>query len=196
MTLSGRARRTIVVVMGVSGSGKTTVGQLLAERLGVDYAEADAFHPPENIAKMSSGQPLNDEDRLPWLASIAVWITDRLAAGDGGVASCSALRARYRDVLGQGGPGTWFLHLDTPRELIVARVSGRRDHFMPVSLVDSQFAALEPLRPGEAGMAVDGSLPVDEIVNRAVDGLTAYWASTRPGPPPVRLPGRSRGSPA
>jgi gluconokinase len=161
-------RQTIVVVMGVTGSGKTTIGQLLAERLGVAYAEADSFHPPANVAKMATGQALDDEDRYPWLAVVADWIRAHGCAQEGGVVSCSALKYRYRGLLRQAHTEVWFLHLDVDRDLITCRVSGRSDHFMPVSLVDSQFQALEPLQPDEAGAAVDASAPPDDIVRTAV----------------------------
>jgi gluconokinase len=164
-------RQAIVVVMGVSGCGKTTIGQLLAEQLGVTYAEADSFHPPANVAKMASGQALDDDDRYPWLAAVADWITARSCAGEGGVVSCSALKYCYRDLLRQAYAEVWFLYLDVDRDLITHRVAGRSDHFMPMSLVDSQFQALEPLRPDEAGAAVDASAPPDDIVRTAVARL-------------------------
>ncbi|MEO3786783.1 gluconokinase [Actinocorallia sp. B10E7] len=160
--------RPVVVVMGVSGSGKTTVGRMLAERLGVEYAEGDEFHPAGNVAKMASGLPLDDEDRCPWLSAIAGWIAERLRSGRGGVVSCSALKYRYRDVLRQAGPGVRFLHLDVDRETTAARVARRTGHFMPVSLVESQFEALEPLRPDEQGGVVDAGSPPEETVENAV----------------------------
>jgi gluconokinase len=164
------AHRPVVVVMGVSGSGKTTVGELLARRLGVPYAEADSFHPAANIAKMSAGHPLDDTDREPWLAAIAAWIAARQGAG--GVVSCSALKRRYREVLRAADPeGVWFLHLDVSRDTILARVAGRSGHFMPVSLVDSQFDALEPLGPDEPGMVVDAGLPPEQIVETVAERL-------------------------
>jgi gluconokinase len=161
----------IVVVMGVTGSGKTTIGQALAARLGVPYAEADSFHPPANVAKMAAGQALADEDRYPWLAAIADWMRAQDRAGEGGVVSCSALRFRYRDLLREACPGLWFLHLAADRELIARRVSGRTGHFMPASLVDSQFEALEPLLPHEAGMVVDASIAPEDIVRTVADRL-------------------------
>ncbi len=145
----------VIVVMGVSGSGKSTVGGLLAERLGVPYAEADDFHPPANIAKMSAGHPLDDADREPWLDAIAHWIAER--RGQGGVVSCSALRRRYRDRLRATAPDLFFVHLDGPPELIAARLAARMEHFMPSQLLRSQFDALEPLEPDEAGALV----PID-----------------------------------
>ncbi|TNC23152.1 gluconokinase [Amycolatopsis alkalitolerans] len=159
---------TVVVVMGVAGSGKTTVGQELAERLGVEYAEADAFHPKANIEKMSSGHPLTDADRRPWLHAIAAWIRAHQAAG--GVVSSSALKREYRDVLRTGGD-VWFLHLNGPRELIADRMRHRHGHFMPVSLLDSQLADLEPLETDERGVVADITKTPGEIVRTALDAL-------------------------
>ncbi|HEV7627524.1 MAG TPA: gluconokinase, partial [Streptomyces sp.] len=139
--------------MGVSGCGKSTVGALLAERLGVPYAEADSFHPPANVEKMSAGTPLDDEDRGPWLDAIAVWLAEHAALG-GGVVSCSALRRRYRDRLRESGAQIFFLHLEGSEALIEQRLAGRKGHFMPRSLLRSQFAALEPLEADERGASV------------------------------------------
>jgi gluconokinase len=177
----GRPRVTpqpIVVVMGVTASGKTTIGHLLAERLGVAYAEADSFHPPANVAKMASGQALDDDDRYPWLVAIAAWIQARVCAGEGGVVSCSALKRRYRDLLREAYAGVWFLHLDATRALIIERMADRRGHFMPVSLVDSQFQTLEPLSPDEAGTVVSASVPPEETAQIALARLSDYWASS------------------
>ncbi|AUI63713.1 gluconokinase [Amycolatopsis sp. BJA-103] len=153
---------TVIVVMGVSGSGKTTVGTELAARLGVDYAEADTFHPQANIDKMSSGHPLNDEDRQPWLEAIAGWIRDHQDSG--GVVTSSALKYRYRDVLRSGGD-VWFLHLHGDRALLADRMKTRSGHFMPVSLLDSQLADLEPLQPDEFGFVADIAKKPEEIVD-------------------------------
>ncbi|MFI5719486.1 gluconokinase [Nocardia sp. NPDC051750] len=155
----------VIVVMGVSGSGKTTVGVRLAERLGTGYADADAFHPPVNVEKMAAGIPLTDEDRAPWLRSTASWIADR--GERGGVVSCSALRRRYRDVLRTGGD-VWFLHLAGSMALLTARIQARTDHFMPVSLLESQFADLEPLESDEFGRVVQVSNSVAGVVTEAV----------------------------
>ncbi len=159
----------LVVVMGVSGSGKTTVGTRLAERLAVPYAEADDFHPPGNVAKMAAGTPLTDEDRAPWLDAIAEWLAGR--GGAGGVVTCSALKRRYRDRLRSAAPGVFFLHLDGSPELVARRLGERRGHFMPPSLLRSQFDALEPLHDDEPGAAVgiDGS--PEETVERALAAL-------------------------
>ncbi|WP_340684373.1 gluconokinase [Amycolatopsis coloradensis] len=159
---------TVIVVMGVSGSGKTTVGTALAERLGVDYAEADTFHPKANIDKMSSGHPLNDEDRRPWLEAIAAWIRDHQSSG--GVVTSSALKYRYRDIL-RGGGDVWFLHLHGDRDLLADRMKTRSGHFMPVSLLDSQLADLEPLQPDEFGLVADIAKKPEEIVDTALSAF-------------------------
>lgn len=155
-----------VVVMGVAGSGKTTIGKLLAARLGVPYAEADSFHPLANVEKMRRGIPLTDQDRQPWLAAIA----DRIRQDRRLVVSCSALKRQYRDVLRQADPQTWFLHLVISPQAAAARVAGRPAHFMPESLVRSQFADLEPLRD-EAGLSVDATRPPEEIISAALAAL-------------------------
>lgn len=160
----------VAVVMGVSGSGKTTVGRLLASRLGVPYAEADDFHPPTNVDKMSAGIALSDDDRWPWLRSIAGWIREH---AEGGVISCSALKHAYRDLLRSAGGRVWFLHLDGSRTLIAARLAERKGHFMPPALLDSQFADLEPLTPGEPGLRVDIADSPDAIVDSTIDALRA-----------------------
>ncbi|WP_374983759.1 gluconokinase [Streptomyces fradiae] len=159
----------VVVVMGVAGTGKTTIGPLLAERLGVPYAEGDDFHPPENIAKMSAGVALGDADRWPWLDAIGRWADER--AGLGGVVSSSALKRAYRDRLRTAAPGVVFLHLTGDRELIGGRMAARVGHFMPTALLDSQFATLQPLGEDEAGVAVDVSGTPEEITDRAVSAL-------------------------
>jgi gluconokinase len=161
----------VIVVMGVSGSGKTTVGGLLAERLGVPYAEADDFHPAANIAKMSAGHPLEDADRWPWLDAIGSWAHGR--EGLGGVVSSSALKRSYRDRLRAAAPGVVFVHLTGDRKLIEDRMAHRQGHFMPTALLDSQFATLQPLEADEAGVAVDVSGSPEEITARAVRALDA-----------------------
>ncbi|MGH4030766.1 gluconokinase [Actinomycetota bacterium Odt1-20B] len=162
----------VVVVMGVAGTGKTTIGPLLAARLGVPYAEGDDFHPPANIAKMSAGTPLTDEDRRPWLDAIGAWAHGRAAAGLGGVVSSSALKRGYRDRLRAAAPGSLvFVHLTGDRKLIEDRMAHRQGHFMPAALLDSQFATLEPLGADEAGVDVDVAGGPDEIADRAVAAL-------------------------
>jgi gluconokinase len=154
----------LVVVMGVSGSGKTTVGELLAQRLRVEYGEADDFHPAANKQKMSAGVALDDDDRRPWLEAIGDWLAEH--EGRGAVATCSALKEAYRDLLRRRAPGTVFLHLTATREVLAERMGRREGHFMPVSLLESQLATLEDLGPGEAGLAVESTEPPDVIVGR------------------------------
>jgi gluconokinase len=159
----------VVVVMGVAGTGKTTIGPLLAARFGVPYAEGDEFHPQANIAKMSAGVPLTDDDRRPWLDAIGAWAHER--SGLGGVVSCSALKRSYRDRLRAAAPGLVFVHLTGGRALIEDRMSHRRGHFMPTALLDSQFATLEPLGPDEPGVEVDVAGSPEEITERAANAL-------------------------
>lgn len=152
-----------VVVMGVTGSGKTTVGTLLSERMQVPFADADDFHPESNKKKMAAGIPLNDDDRAPWLAILARWLDEHPS---GCVLACSALKRRYRDVLRRGGTDTCFLHLAGDPAVVTTRVANRKNHYMPVSLVQSQYDTLEPLEPDETGVVIDFDLPPDEIVER------------------------------
>ncbi|MGQ4388143.1 gluconokinase [Streptomyces sp. SAS_270] len=159
----------VVVVMGVAGTGKTTIGPLLAARLGVPYAEGDDFHPQANIAKMTAGTALTDDDRWPWLDAIGAWAHDR--DGLGGVVSSSALKRSYRDRLRAAAPGIVFVHLTGDRALIEDRMSHRHGHFMPTALLDSQFATLQPLDADEAGVAVDVSGSPGEITERAAAAL-------------------------
>lgn len=153
------------VVMGVSGCGKSAVGQRLAQALRVPFLEGDDFHTPANIAKMAAGTPLNDADRAGWLLILQQEIAAATARGDGVVLSCSALKRRYRDVLREGDARLRFAHLDGPRELIAARLGARKDHYMPSSLLDSQLRDLEPLQPDEAGLRLDVSLTPDALVD-------------------------------
>lgn len=157
--------------MGVTGSGKTTVGALLAGRLGWDFEEGDSLHPPENVAKMSSGTPLTDDDRWPWLRLIGDWIDDEGSRGRSAVVSCSALKRSYRDLLRTGRPELRFLYLAGTREEIAARLAQRQGHFMPASLLDSQFGDLEPLQPDEPGFSVGISGRPEDIVAEAIDRL-------------------------
>ncbi|CDO08820.1 gluconokinase [Mycolicibacterium cosmeticum] len=152
-----------IVVMGVSGSGKSTVGAALAQRLRVPFADADDFHPAANIEKMKAGHPLDDDDRHPWLEAIGRWLEEH--CGDGGVMSCSALKRRYRDQLREHCAGTEFLHLSGTPEVIGARQASRPGHFMPASLLASQFDTLEPLEQDEAGVVIDVGRSIDSIVD-------------------------------
>ncbi|OBK36847.1 gluconate kinase [Mycobacterium sp. 1245111.1] len=153
--------------MGVSGSGKSTVGAALAHRLNVPFADADTFHPAANVAKMSAGVPLDDNDRRPWLAAVGQWLADH----NSGVMSCSALKRRYRDQLRSRRGDIEFLHLTGSPELVGSRQAGRLGHFMPASLMRSQFGALEPLDPDERGMSIDVGYSVDAIVETFVQYL-------------------------
>jgi gluconokinase len=147
--------------MGVSGSGKSTVGAALARRLGVPFADADDLHPEANIAKMSRGEALDDGDRHPWLDVVGAWLADH--AG-GGVMCCSALKRSYRDQLRHHAPGLQLVLLTGSREVIARRQAARPGHFMPASLLASQLATLEPLGPDEGGIVLDVDQSVDEIV--------------------------------
>lgn len=158
----------VLVVMGVSGCGKSTVGAALAREIGVPFADADDLHPPANIAKMSSGQPLDSDDRRPWLDSVGSWLNAHAA---GGVMSCSALTRSYRDQLRRWAPAAEFVHLHGSFEVIARRQAARPGHFMPASLLQSQFETLELLEPDEAGQVVDVTLDVDEIVRRQLTAL-------------------------
>jgi gluconokinase len=157
-----------LVVMGVSGSGKSTVGAALAQRLGVSFADADDFHPPANIAKMTAGHALDDQDRHPWLELVGGWLAEH---PEGGVMSCSALKRKYRDQLRHHAPGLQFLLLEGTREVIERRQASRPGHFMPASLLTSQFATLEPLEPDEYGVVIDVDQSVDAIVQEYVDRM-------------------------
>ncbi len=160
-----------IVVMGVSGSGKTTVAVKLAERLGCEVAEGDDFHSEASVAKMASGQPLTDRDREPWLRSIAAWLRERDLAGRSAVVTCSALKRSYRDLLREGSARLFFLHLAGSKALIEERMATRTGHFMPVTLLDSQLATLEPLEPDERGLTLDVARPLGELVASAASAL-------------------------
>jgi gluconokinase len=153
----------VILVMGVSGSGKSTVGERLARELNWDFVEADAVHPPANIAKMAAGQPLTDEDRAPWLAALQERINDRLTRGENAVVTCSALKKRYRDVLVVDPEQVKIVHLHGSPELLRSRMAGRTGHFMPPTMLDSQLAALEP--PTNA-LRLDVAQPPEQLVAR------------------------------
>ncbi len=166
MTEGRGAKNLHAVVMGVSGCGKTTVAEALRDRLRLTFAEGDAHHPKANVDKMASGQPLTDEDRRPWLDALVRWTRERQAEGVSTVLSCSALRRRYRDVLREADPDTFFVHLHADFEVLAERMR-QRAHFMPASLLESQFDTLEPLGDGELGIRIDVARPVDEVVATA-----------------------------
>jgi gluconokinase len=151
-----------IVVMGVTGCGKSVVGTALAQRLDVPFADADDLHSAADVAKMAAGEPLDDADRYPWLQRVGRWLARH---DDGGVMSCSALKRRYRDQLRRHCPDVGFLHLTGARELIACRQAERTDHFMPAALLQSQFDILEPLEPDENGVTIDVSTDVDAIVD-------------------------------
>jgi len=158
-----------IVVMGVTGCGKTTVGAALAESLGIEFIDSDDLHPESNKKKMSSGTPLTDADRKPWLQEVSKVLQKHESV----VVACSALKKSYRSTILSGAPTTKFVHLSGTKELIFARLSERSHHFMPIGLLDSQFETLEPLSEAECGKVFDISKPIDEIVREVV-----LWIST------------------
>ena len=162
-----------VVVMGVSGCGKTIVAERLGDRLGLRFAEGDAHHPQANVDKMASGQPLTDDDRRPWLEALVAWTRERHSEGISTVVSCSALRRGYRDVLRAADPETFFVHLHADFDVLAERMR-HRAHFMPVSLLESQFDTLEPLGEGELGVRIDVARPVDDVVVAAEAAIRQY----------------------
>ncbi len=154
--------------MGVSGCGKSKVAAVLVEQLGWDFAEGDDLHPPQNVAKMSSGHPLTDDDRWPWLDRVASWIRQHTGAGRPGIITCSALKRSYRDVL--SGEHVVFVYLHGTKEQIAGRLAARHGHFMPAALLDSQFAELQPPAPDERAVTIDigppAAIQASEIVQR------------------------------
>jgi gluconokinase len=174
--------RPLVVVMGVSGSGKTVIGSALAKALGARFAEGDRFHPPENISRMSSGMPLRDEDRWGWLDAIAVEISEAERRGETLVIACSALKSIYRDRLRLASRNLRFVYLEIGRDVAAARMAARKGHFMPASLVDSQFADLEPPSPDEGAIKLDGAIDPAQLVAYAVSEIAP---SASPGPETV-----------
>jgi gluconokinase len=169
-------RAAAIIVMGVSGSGKSTIGALLAERLGWPFADADGFHPPENVAKMAAGTPLTDADRWPWLDAIAAHIDAARKAGQPVVVACSALRRAYRDRLRAGHGDLLFLHLSGAPEVIAARQAARQGHFMPPSLMASQFATLEDTVAEPDAVTVSVKASPHEVVEAALAHLRQHRA--------------------
>jgi carbohydrate kinase (thermoresistant glucokinase family) len=167
----GEASPRVLVLMGVSGSGKSTIGKPLAERLGWDFEEGDDLHPPANIAKMRRGEPLDDADRAPWLRAVRGWIDREVDQGRSGVIACSALKRAYRDQLSDGRQEVRFVYLKGEESVIQARVEHRVGHFMPADLLHSQFQTLEPPGPDEHPIVIDIGRPVTaqiEEIERAV----------------------------
>ena len=157
-----------VAVMGVTGAGKTTIAQALAAALDVAYIDADDLHSASNVKKMFAGAPLDDEDRRPWLELVGYALAGRL---EGAVVACSALKRRYRDALREHAPALFFVHLAPAPTVLEARLTARTDHFMPPSLLASQLDALEPLDEGEAGITIEATGSVDELVSAIVARL-------------------------
>ncbi len=173
--MPGSRRRTLhIVVMGVSATGKTTVGEGLAEELGCEFIEGDELHPSANIAKMSAGIPLTDEDRWPWLRAIVDLVATKAAQGTSTVVTCSALKRSYRDVLRCAAP-TFFVHLDAPFAVLEQRMQLRTKHFMPTGLLTSQFDTLEELDDDEAGAVIDVTPPFDEVVEESVNAVRVHY---------------------
>lgn len=170
-----QARAQHVVVMGVSGSGKTTIATLLAEHLQYAFADADDFHPRKNIEKMARGEPLTDADRAPWLESLAAWIAEQHDAGRSTVLACSALKRRYRDALRAAAPSrVSFAHLAVPRDALLERMKSRPGHYMPRELLDSQLATLEPLEDDEPGVTVDATASPEAVAASARERLESH----------------------
>lgn len=163
-----------VVVMGISGSGKTTIATRLAEQLGWTFGEADDFHPAANIEKMASGIPLTDQDRWPWLESMREWMTAQARAGSSTVVTCSALRRSYRDVLTHAEGRVRFVHLLGDAHLILERMKTRSGHFMPQSLLPSQLSTLEPLEPDEQGIRIENTGTPDEVTADIIKKLDLH----------------------
>ena len=164
----------LVVVMGVSGCGKSTVGKLLARRLATDFLEGDDLHPPRNVERMAAGIALTDDDRRDWLLQIAQQLADARAGRHGLVVACSALKRSYRELLGSASPGLAFVHLHGSVAVLEARLTARTDHFMPPSLLASQLATLEPPGSDERAVTLDAALPASEIAASAVAWLTTH----------------------
>jgi gluconokinase len=170
--MDGGRDTVTLVLMGVSGVGKTSVSVALIARTGWRFVEGDDLHPEANRAKMAAGQPLDDDDRWPWLRRVAAWIGEQEAAGRDAIVTCSALKRSYRDLLREGHPSVRFVHLLAPPGLIVERVTARRGHYMPPSLLESQLAILQPLQPDEPGVGVETTgdpASVAEAALRALD---------------------------
>jgi gluconokinase len=164
-------RPIALIVMGPSSTGKTTTAELLSAKLHWEFAEGDTFHPPANIEKMSAGIALEDADRKPWLEKIRDWISDKADAGSNVVMTCSALKHSYRDILVSARADVRFIQLLADKTLVAERMAKRKGHFMPASLLDSQFSTLEDLRDDENGVKITVDAPPETVVERALTGL-------------------------
>jgi gluconokinase len=173
MAASGIPGTATIVVMGVSGSGKSTVAATLVDRLGWEFAEGDDFHPAANVEKMRAGDSLDDNDRLPWLRTLAAWIGQHERAGRSVVVTCSGLKRSYRDLLRDGHPSVWFAHVTAAPELVRERIEHRTGHYMPASLLDSQLATLEPLADDEPGARISGAESPASVVDELLAALDA-----------------------
>jgi gluconokinase len=175
-----------VIVMGVSGSGKSLLARGLADRLGWPFLEGDDLHPPANVDAMASGTPLTDEDRGPWLDRVGAWVDEQRRADTSAVVTCSALRRSYRDRLRAGRPGVLFCHVTADPAVLERRMRARQGHFMPPSLLPSQLAVLEPLGPDEPGLTLSSDAGPDDVVSEMVRrlGLRAAGPGGSVGPPP------------
>ncbi|MCA1737043.1 MAG: gluconokinase [Actinobacteria bacterium] len=161
--------KPLLVVMGVTGSGKSTIGELIASHLEVPFIDGDSLHPASNVAKMAAGNPLSDDDRWPWL--VAVGKTLARSNGSGMVVACSALKRSYREAISEHAPRVLCVHLNVPRRILQERLEDRSGHFMPPALLDSQLSALEPLEASERGVTVDGEDPVEVVASHAIEAL-------------------------
>jgi gluconokinase len=180
--------------MGVSGSGKSTIGALLAERLGWAFEEGDSLHPTANVEKMAAGVPLTDDDRWPWLAKVADWIDGRLDLAENGIVTCSALKRSYRNVLNRRGSGVEFVYLVVDRADLENRVEHRPGHFMPASLLDSQLATLEPPTASEPAIQVDAAVDAQLVVDRVMRELGLKPKPMQPSAPPKKAAAAKKSS--
>lgn len=180
MSADDTAGAPLVVVMGVAGSGKTTIGALIAHEAGVPFLDADQLHPLANVRKMAAGTPLEDADRWPWLDAVGERLRHAGRDGTGLVLACSALKRRYRDRIRRTAPDTVFLHLHGTPDVLTSRLEGRSEHFMPVSLLQSQLTSLEPLAEDEHGYTLDIDQPIEDIVDEAIDALGEMVGASSP----------------